>query len=131
MVYNLIVTWTAFAILAMFLHYKIKQKTSQNRAKIPLILTSEGLKYPSEVRVQHETFSTICGTHVQAILKQKNVTCLAGGDQGRSKKVKILPRMDLAFGLGALSRPQMDQGTRLKSIRGQLGGSFGVHFRGP
>ena len=47
--------------------------------KIPLNLTSEGLKYPPEVRVQHETCSTICGTHVQAILDQKNLTRLAGG----------------------------------------------------
>ena len=42
-------------------------------------LTSEGLKYPPEVRVRHETCSTICGTHVQAILDQKNLTGLAGG----------------------------------------------------
>ena len=63
----------------VFLHYKIKQKTSQNRAKIPLILTSEGLKYLPEVRIQPETCSTICGTHVQAILDQKNLTGSAGG----------------------------------------------------
>ena len=53
--------------------------------KIPLNLTSEGLKYPQEVRVQHETCSTICGTPVQAILDQKKLTGLAGGGQGRSK----------------------------------------------
>ena len=47
--------------------------------KIPLNLTSEGLKYPQEVRVQHETCSTICGTPVQAILNQKNLTGSAGG----------------------------------------------------
>ena len=47
--------------------------------KIPLNLTSEGLKYPPEVRVQHETCSTICGTPVQAILDPKNFTGLAGG----------------------------------------------------
>ena len=47
--------------------------------KIPLNLTSEGLKYPPEVRVRHETCSTICGTHVQAILDQKKLTGLAGG----------------------------------------------------
>ena len=51
-----------------------------------LNLTSEGLKYPPEVRVRHETCSTICGTHVQAILDQKNLTGLAGG----SGKVKIM-----------------------------------------
>ena len=39
--------------------------------KIPLNLTSEGLKYPQEVRVQLETCSTINGTPVQAILDQK------------------------------------------------------------
>ena len=50
----------------MFLHYKIKQKTSQHRAKIPLNLTSEGLKYPPEVGLQHETCSTISGTPVKA-----------------------------------------------------------------
>ena len=69
----------------MFLHYKIKQKTSQNRAKIPLILTSEGLKYLPEVRIQPETCSTICGTHVQVILNQKNLTGIGRGGQGRSK----------------------------------------------
>ena len=31
-----------------------------------------------EVRVEHETCSTICGTPVQAILDQKNLTGLAG-----------------------------------------------------
>ena len=60
-----------------------------------LNLTSEGLKYPPEVRVRHETCSTICGTPVQAILDQKNLTRLAGGvreGQGRSGKVRIWPR---------------------------------------
>ena len=47
--------------------------------KIPLNLTSEGLKYPPEVRDQHDTCSTICGTPVQAILDQQNLTRLAGG----------------------------------------------------
>ena len=42
-------------------------------------LTSEGLKYPPKVRVRHETCSTICGTPVQAILDQKNLTGSAGG----------------------------------------------------
>ena len=72
----------------VFLLYKIKQKTSQNQAKIPLILTSEGLKCPPEVRIQPETCSTTCGTHVQAILDQKNLTGLAWGvrkGQNRSK----------------------------------------------
>ena len=35
----------------VFLHYKIKQKTGQNRAKIPLNLASEGLKYAPEVQI--------------------------------------------------------------------------------
>ena len=38
-----------------------------------------GPKIPPEVRVQHETCSTICGTPVQAILNQKKLTGLAGG----------------------------------------------------
>ena len=63
----------------MFLHYKIKQKKSQNGAQIPLNLTSEDLKYPPEVRVQHETYSTLCETHIQAILDLKKLTELAGG----------------------------------------------------
>ena len=60
----------------MFLHYR---DIGVFWPKIPLNLTSEGLKYPPEVRLQHETCSTICGTHVQAILDQKNLTGLAGG----------------------------------------------------
>ena len=72
-----------------------------NRAKMPLNLTSEGQKYPPEVRIQHETCSTICETHVQVILNQKNLTGIGRGGQGRSKQVKILLRMGLAFGLGA------------------------------
>ena len=56
---------------AMFLYIQ--------RAKIALILTLEGLKYPPEVRVEHETCSTICGTPVQAILDQKSLTRLAEG----------------------------------------------------
>ena len=63
----------------VFLHYKINGSKGVFWPKIPLNLTSEGLKYPPEVRVQHETCSTICGTHVQAILDQKNLTWLAGG----------------------------------------------------
>ena len=40
---------------------------------------SEGLKRPTEVRVEHKTYSTICATPVQAILDQNNSTGLAGG----------------------------------------------------
>ena len=60
----------------MFLHYR---GIGVFWPKIPLNLTSEGLKYPQEVRVQHETCSTICGTPEQAILDQKNLTGSAGG----------------------------------------------------
>ena len=44
-----------------------------------LNLTSVGLKYPPEVRVEHKTFSTIRGTPVQVTLNQNNLTRLAGG----------------------------------------------------
>ena len=37
------------------------------------------LKYPPEVQVEHKTYSTICGTPVQVILDQNNLTGLAGG----------------------------------------------------
>ena len=60
----------------MFLHYR---GIGVFWPKIPLNLTFEGLKSPEEVRVQHETCSTICGTPVKAILDQKNLTRLAGG----------------------------------------------------
>ena len=59
----------------MFLHYR---GIGVFWAKIPLNLTSEGLKCPQEVQVRHETCSTICGTPVQAILDQNNLTGLAG-----------------------------------------------------
>ena len=55
----------------MFLHYR---GIGVFWPKIPLNLTLEGLKYPQEVQVHHETCSTICGTPVQAILDR-----LAGG----------------------------------------------------
>ena len=63
----------------VFLHYKINRSKGVFWPKIPLNLTSECLKYPQEVRVRHETCSTICGTPVQAILDQKYLTKLAGG----------------------------------------------------
>ena len=44
-----------------------------------------GLKYPLEVRVQHETCSTICGTPVPSILNHK----IRPGRQGGPGKVKI------------------------------------------
>ena len=65
--------------------------------KIPLNLTSEGLKYPQEVRVQHETCSTICGTPVQAILDQKNLTELAGGVKEGLNMAQNGPRFYIFF----------------------------------
>ena len=59
---------------------------------MPLNLTSEGQKYPPEVRVQHETCSTICGTPVQAILDQKNLTGLAGGVREGQNIAQNVPR---------------------------------------
>ena len=52
---------------------------------MPSNLISEGSYYPPEVRVEHKTCGTICGTPVQAILDQESLTRLAGGGQGRSK----------------------------------------------
>ena len=63
----------------VFLQYNINRSKGVFWAKVLLNLASEGLKYPPEVRVQHETCSTICGTPVQAILDQKNLTGSAGG----------------------------------------------------
>ena len=60
--------------------------------KIPLNLTSEGLKYPQEVRVQLETCSTINGTPVQAILDQKRLTGLAGGVKEGQYIIYFWPR---------------------------------------
>ena len=37
------------------------------------------IKIRQEVQVHHETCNTICGTPVQGILDQKNLTGLAGG----------------------------------------------------
>ena len=99
----------------VFLHYR---GIGVFWPKIPLNLTSEGLKYPQEVRVRPETCSTICGTPVQAILDQKNWP----GWQGGSKKVKIWPRMGLAFiyfgPRSLLEAPKWvkDPGNGLKSI---------------
>ena len=45
-----------------FLCFYIIKSVTRKGQNTPLNLTSECLKYPPEVRVQHETFSTICGT---------------------------------------------------------------------
>ena len=52
-----------------------------------------GLKDPLEVRVQHETCSTINGTPVQAILDQKNLTGLAGGIKEGQNMAQNGPRL--------------------------------------
>ena len=57
-----------------------------------LNLTLEGLKYPPEVQVRHETCSTICGTPVQAILDQKSLTRLAGGVREGQNMAQNVPR---------------------------------------
>ena len=109
----------------MFLHYR---GIGVFWPKIPLNLTSEGLKYPQEVRVQHETCSTICGTPVQAILDQKKFDQVG---RGGPKKVKIWPRMGLAFiyfwPRSLLEAPKWvkDHGNGLKSIRGNWGDHLG------
>ena len=65
-----------------------------------LNLTSEGLKYPPEVRVRHETCSTICGTPVQAILDQKNLTGLAGGVKEGQNMAQNGPRFYIFLASG-------------------------------
>ena len=68
-------------------------------AKIPLNLTSEGLKYLPEVRAQHETCSTICGTPVKAILDQQNLTGLAGGVKEGQNMAQNGPRFYIFLAL--------------------------------
>ena len=71
---------------------KKKNLTNRSRDNDPPILAQKqqkmaifdktevwGLKYPLEVRVQHETCSTICGTPEAAILNHKSSTGSAGG----------------------------------------------------
>ena len=55
-----------------------------------------------QVRDQHETCSTICRTHVQAILYQKNLTGLAGGVREGQNMAQNGPRLFYIFGFGAL-----------------------------
>ena len=62
-------------VFFVFLHYKSMARKGYFGPKSDF----RGSKIPPEVRVRHETCSTICGTHVQAILDQKNLTGLAGG----------------------------------------------------
>ena len=81
--------------------------TNCSRVNDPLILAHKqqkmaifdktdfwGLKYPLEVRFQHETCSTICGTPVPAILNHKNSTGSAGGArEGQNMAHKYDPIM--------------------------------------
>ena len=83
-------------------------KTSLETAKIAVELTLWGLKCPPEVQVEHETCSTIFGTHVKAILDDEKLSGLAGG----VREGKIWPRMHIplrtgckAVGFPALMRP--------------------------
>ena len=91
---------------------------------MPLNLTSEGQKYPPELRVQHETRSTIFGTPVQAILDQKNLTGLTGGVREGQNLAPNGPRFWL---LSSLETPKLGQdlGNELKSIRGSWGDHLG------
>ena len=54
---------------------------AQKQQKMAIFDKTEcwGLEYPLEVRVQHETCSTIGGTPVPAILNHKNLTGSVGG----------------------------------------------------
>ena len=76
------------------------------------------------MRVQHETCSTICGTPVQAILDQKNLTGLAGGVREGPNIAKYGPRFWLLSPLEAHKWVQ-DPGNGLKSIRGSWEEHFG------
>ena len=108
----------------MFLLYKIKQKTSQNRAKIPLILTSEGLKCPPEVRIQPETCSTTCGTH----FGPKKIDWDWQGGSGKVKIGQNIAQNGPCFWLWSpLEAPKWvkDPGNGLKSTRGSWGDHLG------
>ena len=64
-------------------------KKTPEMAKIALKLTLGGLKCTPEVRVPHKTCSTICRTHIQAILDQKKLTGLTfslGAQVSKSKE---------------------------------------------
>ena len=99
-------------------------KSVARKGQNPLNQTSDGLKYPPEVRVQHETCSTICGTPVQAILDQKNLTGLAGGVREGPNIAKYGPRFWLRSPLEA-PKWVKDPWNGLKSIRGGWGDRSG------
>ena len=56
------------------------------RAKIVLNLTSEGLRYPPEVRVEHKTYSTKCGRYFGP--KEFDRVGWGGVREGLGQKVK-------------------------------------------
>ena len=60
-----------------------------------------GPKIPPEVRVGHETCSTICGTPVQAILDQKKIDRVGRGGKKKSKNGSEWASFLYIFGLGA------------------------------
>ena len=72
---------------------------------------------PQKVRVEYEIYSTMCGTLVQAILDQKNLTGLAGGVREGQNIAQNWPRFWLWSPLEAPKWVQ-DPGNGLKSIRG-------------
>ena len=57
-----------------------------------LNLTSEGLKYPPKASVERKSCSIMCGTPVQAILDQKNLTRSAGGVKEGQNMAQNVPR---------------------------------------
>ena len=63
------------------------------------------------MQVQHETCSTICGTPVQAILDQKNLTGLAGGVREGQNIAPNGPRFCLLSPLeGSEAKNEADSG---------------------
>ena len=82
------------------------------------------------MRVEHEICSTICGTPVRFILDHKNLTDLAGRDQGRKKSAQEMASVSF----GALQGPL--NGSRTPEINSNQSESVGrgplrVHFRCP
>ena len=64
-----------------------------------------GLKYPLEVRVQHETCGTICGAPVPAILNPKNSTLLEGSKTAQSRYVWYLQKYPILAVFGPSCQP--------------------------
>ena len=88
-------------VIFLLSHMGPEHASREKKFTMVNFLTSEGLKYPQEAQVQHETCSTKCGTPVQAILDQKNLTGLAGGVKKRSKYGPEWASLLYIFGLGA------------------------------